>query len=670
MKVTTKKHFSLVWILAFMAPFSAMMMGTPVAARAQSPDFTSNELECITSSGGHFGPDAIIFGTVDRGDTVTFTLHVINSGDVDVPDDNAPAVQFTIFSYNGHLQNVQIISLPDGASVNAAYTDSIVVSNITCTSNDTARIVWSGIVSDPGPDPEGYAQWIATDMSPEDYVAWPGWYARQEPAGYFRLDGEPGTIGDLVFNDLNGNGALNGGEPGLDNVDIHLYEDSNGNSAFDPASDTFVASTTSGGGGLYYFCDVVPGTYFVDVVEASLLPGMSLTFGTEPAGPIVLDFGEDYLDADFGYVQDNEMYDYGDVPDPMFPSYYANNGPRHLIGDMWLGGWINGEVDSKQTDIDEWDDGVVFLGSSANHGGPYEMPYVAGEWGAVQITVRGTPRQAAFVDGWIDWTMDGDWDDSGEHCVDLAVPVPNVIIIEFYVPDETPAGDTWARFRLYPDDLDSYLGEASNGEVEDYFLLDGQVAVELSSFLAQAHDDRVKLHWKTASENENMGFYVSRSQREDGVYLKLNTELIAGAGSTEEEHAYSFVDADIEPGQVYYYKLIDVDYSGNVGVHGPIKVEVPTSPVRYELEQNYPNPFNPQTTIGFRLADERRVRVQIYNLTGQLVKTLLDETLSARRHEVVWDGTDEFGMQVPSGVYLYILEAGDNRISKRMILAK
>ena len=298
------------------------------------------------------------------------------------------------------------------------------------------------------------------------------------------------------------------------------------------------------------------------------------------------------------------------------------------------------------------------------------MPYKAGEWGAVQITVRGTPIQAAYVDGWIDWSMDGDWDDNGEHCVDITVPVPNVVVIEFFVPNEVPAGDTWARFRLYPEDLDSYVGEASNGEVEDYFLLDGQVAVELSSFFAQANDYRVQLHWSTASERENLGFYISRSTTEEGVYYKLNNNLIAGSGTTEESHEYSFVDVDIEPGQVYYYKLIDIDYSGNVGMHGPIKVDVPASPTIYELEQNYPNPFNPQTTIAFRLADNSRVRISIYNLTGQLVKTLLDEELSARRHQVVWDGTNDFGIKVPSGIYLYVLEAGDRRISKRMILAK
>lgn len=89
------------------------------------------------------------------------------------------------------------------------------------------------------------------------------------------------------------------------------------------------------------------------------------------------------------------------------------------------------------------------------------------------------------------------------------------------------------------------------------------------------------------------------------------------------------------------------------------------------LEQNYPNPFNPQTTIAFSLKQRGRVRVDVYNVAGQLVKTLLDETRAAGSHtDVRWDGTDAHGSRVASGVYLYRLVSNEFSDTRKMVLLK
>jgi hypothetical protein len=93
-------------------------------------------------------------------------------------------------------------------------------------------------------------------------------------------------------------------------------------------------------------------------------------------------------------------------------------------------------------------------------------------------------------------------------------------------------------------------------------------------------------------------------------------------------------------------------------------------PDGYVLDQNYPNPFNPQTTIGFTLARSERVRIDIVNVLGRTVRTLVNEYVSAGKHSVGWDATDDAGTRVPSGIYLYRIQAGDFVQTKSMTLLK
>jgi len=98
-------------------------------------------------------------------------------------------------------------------------------------------------------------------------------------------------------------------------------------------------------------------------------------------------------------------------------------------------------------------------------------------------------------------------------------------------------------------------------------------------------------------------------------------------------------------------------------------------PKSFELEQNYPNPFNPSTTIAFSLGDHNGgaaadVRLDVFNVLGQTVRTLAQGTLEPGRYEYVWDGTDQSNQQVASGLYFYRLTAGDRSESKKMVLMK
>ena len=95
------------------------------------------------------------------------------------------------------------------------------------------------------------------------------------------------------------------------------------------------------------------------------------------------------------------------------------------------------------------------------------------------------------------------------------------------------------------------------------------------------------------------------------------------------------------------------------------------NPRSYQLEQNYPNPFNPGTTIRFHLPSRQRVNLRIYDVKGRVVRALLrDQFHAAGPQEVYWDGRNDTGSLVASGVYFYRLEAGPFARTKQMTLLK
>tara|TARA_B000000437_G_scaffold190268_1_gene148399 strand:- start:419 stop:1216 length:798 start_codon:yes stop_codon:yes gene_type:complete len=93
-----------------------------------------------------------------------------------------------------------------------------------------------------------------------------------------------------------------------------------------------------------------------------------------------------------------------------------------------------------------------------------------------------------------------------------------------------------------------------------------------------------------------------------------------------------------------------------------------------KLQQNYPNPFNPTTTINFNVHMDGPVTLKIYDITGRLVRTLVNNEFrsagNTRGYDVMWDGTDNFGSTVSAGLYLYTLQTADMTVTKKMIFMK
>ena len=112
---------------------------------------------------------------------------------------------------------------------------------------------------------------------------------------------------------------------------------------------------------------------------------------------------------------------------------------------------------------------------------------------------------------------------------------------------------------------------------------------------------------------------------------------------------------------------VDVVTSVDEGGPKPISSTIPSD---YKLEQNYPNPFNPSTMINYDLPKAGIVKVEIYNIVGQRMKTLVNEMQTVGKWSVQWNGTDHAGMHVASGIYFYRLETPNAVLTQKMVLLK
>ncbi len=219
------------------------------------------------------------------------------------------------------------------------------------------------------------------------------------------------------------------------------------------------------------------------------------------------------------------------------------------------------------------------------------------------------------------------------------------------------------------------LDNFSNG-TPGYFDSDQTLPVALSLFQAHVKNEHVILQWRTESEVENVGFEVYRSVTENSGFVLLDSyrsnPQLKGQLNSSTARNYRFEDFSVTPGQTYYYKIADVDVKGQRTFHGPLKVLVTRENVEstigavviktFKLYPNFPNPFNPATHIKFDVPAVKQgvvsVQVNVYNLNGQKVRTLLDGDLQGNaQYQLTWDGTDETGNSMPAGIYFVQLRS-------------
>lgn len=201
----------------------------------------------------------------------------------------------------------------------------------------------------------------------------------------------------------------------------------------------------------------------------------------------------------------------------------------------------------------------------------------------------------------------------------------------------------------------------------------GPIAIELCAFTATPQENGVLLEWTTASETQTAGFFV-QGKSESSEFQRLHSDMIFARGTASCGADYHFTDdRPADPNTVY--RLEDIGYDGSSTFHGPIaiqttNVEHRALPQDTQLLGNYPNPFNPSTTIRYHLSAQSHVRLTVLDAQGQVVRTLVDGMNSAGVHERVWNGTNENGDRVASGLYFYTLNTETEHVRQKMLLIK
>lgn len=220
----------------------------------------------------------------------------------------------------------------------------------------------------------------------------------------------------------------------------------------------------------------------------------------------------------------------------------------------------------------------------------------------------------------------------------------------------------------------NFAGEYIIGSLNE----EDPLPVELSSFTAMMnnYNSAVNLTWVTQSEENMVGYRIYRGASEI-LAEAMDQNTLIEAANTSQTTVYMYSDTEIEAGQEYHYWLEALDLDGSNQFYGPIFIATPgqgsytpTIPLVTELSSLYPNPFNPELTISYSLESSLPVRIDIVNIRGQIIKTLVNETKEAGTHRQVWNGIGTDGRSCSSGVYFVRMRAGSEEFFAKAMLMK
>jgi len=476
--------------------------------------------------------------------------------------------------------------------------------------------------------------------------------------------------------------------------------------------------------------------------------------------------------------------DWGDAPDPPYPTLAATNGARHVIvPGLFLGTSVDPEPDGQPGAGALGDDGD---GNDDEDGVTFTTALIAGQPASVDVTASA----AGMLDAWIDFGGDGSWAEAGDQIFASEPLVAGLNSLNFVVPAGSGSGLTFARFRFSTAGGLSYDGPASDGEVEDHrasieegvdckwvqypdlnptgidvnaslpfiladdFLcqtpgriteiyiwgswLFDQVPTTETRFTLSIHSDipagvgqpysmpgdvlwvgmfdatqydvdvwmdGIEEGWLDPPDNYIFPadsvcwlytFHIDPAQAFHQVgtstnpvvyWLDLQVDTLDGSslfgwkttldhwnddavwGIGNEPYGGPWQELIYPQGHPFFQDSIDLAFciQTTYGTGVPDD-EVPES---FGLQQNVPNPFNPTTTIAYDVpAGGARVTLQVFDVGGRLVTTLVDGLEAEGQRTVTWQGVDDNGHELPSGVYFYRLVTPGYETTRKMLLLK
>jgi|GEM_PF-4521267 len=194
--------------------------------------------------------------------------------------------------------------------------------------------------------------------------------------------------------------------------------------------------------------------------------------------------------------------------------------------------------------------------------------------------------------------------------------------------------------------------------------------VQLTDFLASVEDGDVRLIWIAATEKNCAGFAVERKADETEEWQEVG--FVQGSGTSAKTKRYEFVDSPGSAG-VYYYRLKQVDTDGKFTYSEILRVSVRV-PEAFRLNHVYPNPFSLSRGEPLRIRVEiphrSRVRLVVYNLLGQRVAQIVDREFAPGYFRLHWNGRDDSGRPLATGVYFLQMISPDYRAVKKISLVR
>jgi len=187
-----------------------------------------------------------------------------------------------------------------------------------------------------------------------------------------------------------------------------------------------------------------------------------------------------------------------------------------------------------------------------------------------------------------------------------------------------------------------YTGGSYDGYAMSVILEDSSLPVTLTLFTAVADNGKIILHWSTASESENLGFILERSNEHKASWCVIASykthATLKGQGNTSVRSSYEFTDENIVSGTTYEYRISDVDYSGKITNLKAVTINITENSTdvsnSYVLQSAYPNPFNPTFTIPLQLNENAFVNIELVNILGQKVMQIENKQMSIGNNDL------------------------------------
>lgn len=199
--------------------------------------------------------------------------------------------------------------------------------------------------------------------------------------------------------------------------------------------------------------------------------------------------------------------------------------------------------------------------------------------------------------------------------------------------------------------------------------LSGLLSICLSAFEATAYKGKVRIYWRTESEVDNAYWFIERNIDREGDWE--NIVSIPGQGTKPTPTEYSYIDKDIGRDGRYYYRLLSVDVNGDRETYGPVSATVQGNiPRLYALHNVYPNPFSKQLLIRYDIPKSSYVSLRVYNIAGQVIRTLVNGKVKADYYSIVWDGRNDMDREVGYGVYFLRMDAGSFTKTRKLLLVR